>query len=149
MDQEGVGRKKVILREGPIHYSNVSLVDPGTGVGTRIKYGTLEDGQKVRISVKTGNIIPKPPRYDMKRLNRLRNKTDGPLDTDPELALKKTYRGENFELVYHEFREYIKQKEAKEKMLWFEKEEIPYESGPFPGLPYIEEEEGLENEEEG
>ncbi len=44
----------------PIHVSNVNLQDPETGKGTKVKYGFLEDGLKVRISKKSGSLIPKP-----------------------------------------------------------------------------------------
>jgi len=43
-----------------IHYSNVNLVDPTCGLATRVGTGYLDDGTKVRISKRTGAIIPKP-----------------------------------------------------------------------------------------
>jgi len=46
--------------EAPIHYSNLALIDPETGKPCRIRYGYLEDGTKVRLSRKSGNIIEKP-----------------------------------------------------------------------------------------
>jgi large subunit ribosomal protein L24 len=42
-----------IEREAPIHASNVQLLDPQTGELTRIGY-KIENGQKVRVSVKSG-----------------------------------------------------------------------------------------------
>lgn len=42
-----------VEREAPIHASNVQLIDPKTGELTRIGY-RIENGQKVRISVKSG-----------------------------------------------------------------------------------------------
>jgi len=57
----GEGDKgKIIQMEAPMHYSNVMLVDPVNGQPTRIKMGFLEDGTRVRISKKSGAIIPKP-----------------------------------------------------------------------------------------
>lgn len=46
-------------REAPIHLSNVMLADPTTGEPTRIRFKTLESGDKVRISVKTGEQLDK------------------------------------------------------------------------------------------
>lgn len=51
---------KVIMKERTIHYSNVSLVDPVQNVPTRIIKKFLETGEKVRISKKSGAIIPRP-----------------------------------------------------------------------------------------
>uniref|UniRef100_A0A7S0VT24 KOW domain-containing protein n=1 Tax=Hemiselmis tepida TaxID=464990 RepID=A0A7S0VT24_9CRYP len=53
---------RVVSQESPIHYSNVMLLDPVTGAPTKVKMGYLEDGSKVRISKKSGAIIPKPDR---------------------------------------------------------------------------------------
>lgn len=41
-------------REAPIHVSNVQLLDPQKGEPSRIRYQVLENGDKVRISVKSG-----------------------------------------------------------------------------------------------
>jgi large subunit ribosomal protein L24 len=46
----------VIEREGPIHVSNVMLVDPTSGDPTRIGV-RREDGRRVRVARKTGNTI--------------------------------------------------------------------------------------------
>lgn len=43
--------------EFPIHASNVSHVDPRTGLRTRIGYKFTQEGKKVRFSKKTGEII--------------------------------------------------------------------------------------------
>ena len=45
--------------EEPIHASNVMLIDPNTGEPTRVRQRVEEDGTKERISVKSGNPIPK------------------------------------------------------------------------------------------
>jgi len=50
----------IITQEMPIHISNVMLIDPTTGEPTRIRIREEEDGVKERISVKSGNPIPKP-----------------------------------------------------------------------------------------
>ena len=47
----------IIEREAPIHVSNVMLVDPKTEKPTRVRMGTDKDGKKVRIAVKSGDVI--------------------------------------------------------------------------------------------
>jgi large subunit ribosomal protein L24 len=49
----------IIEREGPIHLSNVMLVDPTSGKPTRIGRRELSDGKKVRVARKSGEIIDK------------------------------------------------------------------------------------------
>ncbi len=51
---------RMIKVERSIHYSNVNLVDPVTGQPTRVIRKYLEDGTKVRVSKKSGAIIPRP-----------------------------------------------------------------------------------------
>jgi len=58
---------KVIQLERTMHYSNVQLVDPIQGVPTRIHKKILPSGEKVRISKKSGAIIPKPDILTMRR----------------------------------------------------------------------------------
>ena len=50
----------IISFEGPIHISNVMLVDESGDVASRVRTLVADDGTKERISVKTGNPIPKP-----------------------------------------------------------------------------------------
>ncbi len=46
----------VLEKEGPIHVSNVSLVDPKDGRPTRVR--TEErDGRRVRVGVRSGEVI--------------------------------------------------------------------------------------------
>eukprot|EP00614_Pseudopedinella_elastica_P033816 CAMPEP_0172628914 /NCGR_PEP_ID=MMETSP1068-20121228/164590_1 /TAXON_ID=35684 /ORGANISM="Pseudopedinella elastica, Strain CCMP716" /LENGTH=172 /DNA_ID=CAMNT_0013439291 /DNA_START=270 /DNA_END=788 /DNA_ORIENTATION=+ len=73
-----------------LHYSNVNLVDPTNGLPTRVGSGFLEDGTKVRISKRTGAIIPKP---EFKR-PRPKNLVAGPRDTPAEEVLEVTYKPE-------------------------------------------------------
>ncbi|MFD2672460.1 50S ribosomal protein L24 [Marinicrinis sediminis] len=47
----------IIDQEAPIHVSNVMLVDPKTGGPTRIGYKVLDNGNKVRVAKKSGEII--------------------------------------------------------------------------------------------
>ncbi len=44
----------------PIHASNVMLIDPKSGGPTRVHVRLDEDGTKERISVKSGDTIPRP-----------------------------------------------------------------------------------------
>jgi large subunit ribosomal protein L24 len=48
----------ILEREQPIAASNVMLVDPKTGKGTRIRVKTDDKGSKVRVAVKSGEEIP-------------------------------------------------------------------------------------------
>ena len=50
----------IMTFEAPIHISNVMLVDPAGGQASRVRVRIEADGAKERISVKTGNPIPKP-----------------------------------------------------------------------------------------
>ena len=52
----------IIEMEAPIHVSNVMLIDPKSGEPTRTRMRLDEDGTKERISVKSGDAIPKPVR---------------------------------------------------------------------------------------
>ncbi len=50
----------IITFEGPIHLSNVMLVDPASGDASRVHSRVEADGTKERIAVHSGNPIPKP-----------------------------------------------------------------------------------------
>lgn len=47
----------IIHQEGPIHVSNVMLWDPKAKAPTRVGYKILENGKKVRVSKKSGEVI--------------------------------------------------------------------------------------------
>jgi large subunit ribosomal protein L24 len=47
----------IVEKEGSINVSNVIIIDPKTNEPTRVGYKYLEDGSKVRISRKTGEIL--------------------------------------------------------------------------------------------
>ncbi|MFC3788533.1 50S ribosomal protein L24 [Paenibacillus sp. GCM10012307] len=47
----------IIEQEAPIHVSNVMLVDPKSGKPTRVGYKVLDNGKKVRIARKSGEVI--------------------------------------------------------------------------------------------
>ena len=50
-------RGGIVEREAPIHISNVALIDPESDRPTRVRHRTLEDGRKVRVSVRSGEAI--------------------------------------------------------------------------------------------
>jgi len=47
----------VITKEAPLHISNVALKDPSAGGATRVGFKTLDDGRKVRVAKKSGEVI--------------------------------------------------------------------------------------------
>ena len=47
----------IIEKESTIHVSNVMVIDPKTNEPTRVGYKFLEDGSKVRISKKSGEML--------------------------------------------------------------------------------------------
>ena len=73
----------------------------------------------MRVAKKSGAMIPKPDRSDLKYINRTKSKEQGDMDTNPEDVMEKTYKGEDFVKVFAEFQEYIRQKEDKEAQLVF------------------------------
>jgi large subunit ribosomal protein L24 len=48
----------IITKEGPIQLSNLAVADPKDGKPTRIGFKKLEDGTKVRVARKSGEVIP-------------------------------------------------------------------------------------------
>ncbi len=48
----------IISKEAAIHLSNLALEDPKDGKPTRIGFKTLDDGRKVRVAKRSGEIIP-------------------------------------------------------------------------------------------
>mgnify|MGYP002641008675 CR=1 FL=1 len=49
----------IIEKEGKIHISNVLMVSDKVGKGVRTKLKKLEDGKRVRVCVKTGDVLDK------------------------------------------------------------------------------------------
>ena len=47
----------IVEREAPIHISNVALIDPESDRPTRVRYKNLEDGRKVRVAARSGEVI--------------------------------------------------------------------------------------------
>ena len=46
----------IIDREAPIHVSNVALFNPATGKGERVGMRRMQDGNKVRVFKKSGEV---------------------------------------------------------------------------------------------
>lgn len=44
-------------REAAIHLSNLKLIDPKTSEPTKVSFRILEDGTKIRVARKTGDVI--------------------------------------------------------------------------------------------
>jgi large subunit ribosomal protein L24 len=47
----------IVEKEAPIHISNVAHLDPKSGKPTRVGYKTLEDGRKVRVARRSGEVL--------------------------------------------------------------------------------------------
>jgi len=47
----------IVKREAAIHVSNVMLFDKKANQGVRVGYKTLDNGKKVRVSKKTGEVL--------------------------------------------------------------------------------------------
>ena len=47
----------IVEKEGPIHLSNLKLVDPKSGNPTKVGFRVLEGGRKVRVAKATGEVI--------------------------------------------------------------------------------------------
>jgi large subunit ribosomal protein L24 len=47
----------IIEKFGTVHISNVAAIDPSTGKPTRVGFKTLEDGRKVRVARRSGELI--------------------------------------------------------------------------------------------
>ena len=47
----------IIEKFGTVHISNVALLDPSSGKPTRVGFKVLEDGRKVRVARKSGEVL--------------------------------------------------------------------------------------------
>jgi large subunit ribosomal protein L24 len=47
----------IVAKDMPIHISNLAHVDPKDGKPTRVGFKTLEDGRKVRVAKRSGEVI--------------------------------------------------------------------------------------------
>jgi large subunit ribosomal protein L24 len=53
MNQEG----GIISKEAPIHLSNLGIADPKDGKASRVGFKILDDGRKVRVAKRSGELI--------------------------------------------------------------------------------------------
>ncbi len=47
----------IVEREAPLNLSNVMLADPKSGEPTRVGFKVLDDGRKVRVAKRSGEVI--------------------------------------------------------------------------------------------
>ena len=47
----------IVKQEAPVHVSNLSLIDPKSGKATRVGMKKTDDGKKVRVAKKSGEVI--------------------------------------------------------------------------------------------
>nr|PVC50162.1 hypothetical protein MACL_00002501 [Theileria orientalis] len=78
---------QVVQIEKKMHYSNVQLVDKLLNVGTRVTIKYTPDNKPLRVSKKSGYVIPWPE----KKKREPREVFEGEKDTKPEEALRRTY----------------------------------------------------------
>ncbi|KAG8451562.1 hypothetical protein GDO86_003674 [Hymenochirus boettgeri] len=83
-------RGTYVASEAPLLTRHVSLVDPTDRQPTEVEWRYSEEGERVRVSTRTGRIIPKP--LFQRRDGIIPEQwKDGPKDTSLEDALEKTY----------------------------------------------------------
>jgi len=85
---------QILSVEQPIHYSNVSLVDPNTGGRVRIQTSYLDDGTKVRVTkgrLSSQAIVPRPDQLLERKTPR--GTGVGKKDTTEDLVREVTYLG--------------------------------------------------------
>ncbi|XP_041037704.1 probable 39S ribosomal protein L24, mitochondrial [Carcharodon carcharias] len=86
----GEHRGTYIASEAPLLLRNVALVDPSDRKPTAVDWRYTEEGEKVRVSTRTGRIIPKPVFQRRDGIVPEQWK-DGPKDTSVEDALENSY----------------------------------------------------------
>ena len=47
----------IVAKEAPIHLSNIAVADPKDGKATRVGFKVQEDGTKVRVAKRSGDLI--------------------------------------------------------------------------------------------
>ncbi|WP_299819790.1 50S ribosomal protein L24 [uncultured Roseibium sp.] len=47
----------IVAKEAPIHMSNIALADPKDGKATRVGFKVQDDGTKVRVAKRSGDLI--------------------------------------------------------------------------------------------
>ncbi|XP_023831482.1 large ribosomal subunit protein uL24m-like [Salvelinus sp. IW2-2015] len=77
-----------IASEAPLLLRDISLVDPTDRKPTEVEWRFTEEGEKVRVSLRTGRIVPKPV---FQRRDGIVPQQWIETDTSPEDTLEKTY----------------------------------------------------------
>jgi len=88
--KSGEYRGTYIASESPLLLSQISIIDPTDRKPTEVEWRFTEEGEKVRVSLRTGRIIPKPT---VQRRDSIvpEQWKDGPKDTPTDDVLQKTY----------------------------------------------------------
>jgi large subunit ribosomal protein L24 len=47
----------IISKEAPIHLSNIAMADPTDGKATRVGFRVQDDGRKVRVAKRSGEVV--------------------------------------------------------------------------------------------
>ena len=55
--QSGTQEGGIISKEAPIQLSNIAIADPKDGNPTRVGFKILDDGRKVRVAKRSGDLI--------------------------------------------------------------------------------------------
>ncbi len=55
--QSGAQEGGIISKEAAIHLSNLAVADPKDGKPTRVGFKTLDDGRKIRVAKRSGDLI--------------------------------------------------------------------------------------------
>ena len=55
--QSATSEGGIISKEAPIHLSNLAIADPKDGKATRVGFKILDDGRKVRVAKRSGDLI--------------------------------------------------------------------------------------------
>ena len=55
--QSGTQEGGIISKEAPIHLSNLAIADPKGGKASRVGFKVLDDGRKVRVAKRSGDLI--------------------------------------------------------------------------------------------
>lgn len=88
--QHTPGKRSTVVRaESPIHVSSVALVDPADGKPCKVALRFLEDGSKVRVSKRSGAVVPKNMEVLLARDTR--SVLNEAKDTPRAAAHKRTY----------------------------------------------------------
>lgn len=87
-DPNAKQQHKYTFAPSPVHYSRVALIDPSDSKPCKIQWKFTEDGSRVRVSKRTGTVIPKPKHeFKLKELH----KSAGAKDTDAEVVSQATF----------------------------------------------------------